>query len=65
MMTAGRLELLEECGTRVVDLQVGDEHAIHPALLGQPAVGRVVVLLGHLQQQRVPARATGPPRGRR
>ena len=48
-------ELLEQRGPLVVDLEVGDEHAVDAALLHQPAVGRVVVLLGDLQQQRVPA----------
>ena len=47
----GQAQLLEQGGPLVVDLQVGDEHAVDPALLDQPAVRRMVVALGHLQQQ--------------
>ena len=55
MTTAGQAQLLEQGGPVVVDLQVGDEHTVDPALLDQPAVGSVVVALGHLEQQCVSA----------
>ena len=48
-------ELGEQRGTRVVDPEVGDEDAVDAALLGEPAVRGRVVVLGDLQQQRVPA----------
>ena len=65
MMTAGQAELLEQRRTAVVDLEVGDEDAVHAALLHQPAVRRVVVVLGDLEQQRVPARRQRRSPGRR
>ncbi len=55
MTTAGRPSSSSRAGPVVVDLEVGDEHTVDPAFLDQPAVGGVVVVLGHLQQQRVSA----------
>ena len=65
MMTAGRPSSSSRAGRSSSTCEVGDEDAVDATLLDQPAVGRVVVVLGDLQQQRVPAGATAPPRGRR
>ena len=58
-------ELGEQRGALVVDGQVGDQDAVDPALGGQPAVRRLVVALGDLEQQRVARARTAPTRGRR
>ena len=46
-------ELGEQRGPLVVDGQVGDQDAVDAALGGEPAVRRLVVALGDLEQQRV------------
>ena len=48
-------ELGEQGGARVVDVQVGDEDAVHAAALGEAAIAVVLLLLlgDDLEQQRV------------
>ena len=63
----GQSELGEQGGPGVVDVQVGDEDAVDPALDGEPPVALVLglVLGDHLQEQRVAVLATARSRRRR
>ena len=58
-------ELGQQRGALVVDGQVGDQDAVDPALGGEPAVRRLVVALGDLEQQRVAVLGEDATRGPR